>query len=349
MDGGKIHALAEQVVREDTLDAKAFIMAFVRIILHLAIAEIVTAVLVFLTGTGALNVLFYAYALLQVFRFLQRILASDRYILMQDRLILQRRLGETVTKEVSVPLEKVSAIREHIAAERLNVSYAHVDVFLRQTEMPVRVRLAQIIACLSARLARRAAGTAAGQAVGLVIAYRDGEKAKACVFEPDAGMMGMLTTMAGDLVGVDDRMGRPYLKSFTARSLARAFPEQYPHVQSLITPEDLKWADERQAERQKKRDMKRAQTAHRQELAERRRAAEQREAERKREAKAKQAKRKKARKYRDEDILPEEPDAQAEEPRMMEIPDHPEVVEIEYDPVKTVGRKRRGSRRRADD
>ena len=335
---------AEQIVREDTLDTKAFVMAVVRIILKLAIAQIAAAVLVFLTGIRALNFLFYAYAIAEVVRFLQRVLASDRYVLTPERLTLQKRLGETVIKEVTVPMEQLIAIREHMAAERLRISYAHVDVFLRQTEMPLRVRAAQRLAYVSARLARRAAGTAAGQPVGLVLAYHDGEKVKACVFEPNAGLMETLTMLAGGMIGQDDRMGRPYLKSFRARSLARAFPEQYPHVLPLITSEDLEWMDETKAKREKSREEKRAKAAQRQELAERRRLAEQREAERVREAKAKRAKKKKARKYRDVDILPEEPEEQEEQPRVMDIPDHPDVIEVEYDPAKAAGKKRRGAK-----
>ena len=41
----------------------------------------------------------------------------------------------------------------------------------------------------------------------------------------------------------DDRLARPHLRTFMARTQARAFPELYPYVLTLVTPQDEAWAE----------------------------------------------------------------------------------------------------------
>ncbi|MBQ8094778.1 MAG: hypothetical protein IJ242_14580 [Clostridia bacterium] len=330
--------ICEQVIRQETLTQKEFILEVVRIILRLAIAEIVTSALSYLTGMGIVRIAFYVYAIAEVFRFLWRILASDRYVLMNDRLILERRIGETVLGGVSIPLKQILSIREHLAAESTGVSYAHTAHFLRQSETPLRVSAGRILALLSARLAIRVAGNDATKPCGLLLSYHEGGKVKACLFEPDAGMLSALSEMAGERMGLDDRLARPRLKTFAARSLARAFPEIYPHVQPLITPDDIAWADEQQVLRKAERE---ARKAEKKAIEERRKAAEERQRQA-RTGRKKGGGKKTAKK--DAPAVKEAPQ-EVQQPELpgMEIPEHPVIVEVEYNPVKTAaGRRRRG-------
>ena len=209
--------------------------------------------------------------------------------------------------------------------------------FRRQAKVPLRVRLGRGLAVFSARLARRCAGTAAGSPCGLVLAYYEGNKVKACTFEPDAGMLEALGNVLGDRMGTDDRLARPHLRTFMARTQARAFPELYPHVLALVTPQDEAWAEafekKRKQEQARKKAQKEAKLAQRQA---------------RRTPGTKQRKKKKKPANGQVTSRHETPVDRPEE-RSMEIPEHPVYVEVEYAPEKRKDIRRRRSRTREDE
>lgn len=329
--------LQEQVNRPERMDPKTFLMTLVRMVLRLAVAQIVVTILVFVLKAPVLNFLFYAYAVAEVVIILRQILASDRYVLTASGLLLERRMGDMVLHSVNVPTDQMVSVREYAAGEKLPVSYAHVTEFRRQAKVPLNVRLGRGLAVFSARLARRCAGTAAGNPCGLVLAYYEGNKVKACTFEPDAGMLEALGKVLGERMGTDDRLARPHLRTFMARTQARAFPELYPHVLALVTPQDEAWAEafekKRKQEQARKKAQKEAKLAQRQ--------AQRTPGTKQRKKKKKPAKGQVTNRQKTPEVRPEE--------RSMEIPGHPVYVEVEYAPEKRKDIRRRRSRTREDE
>ena len=96
--------LQEQVNRPERMDPKTFLMTLVRMVLCLAVAQIVVTVLVFVLKAPVLNFLFYAYAVAEVVMLLRQILASDRYLLTANGLLLERRMGDMVLHSLNVPV-----------------------------------------------------------------------------------------------------------------------------------------------------------------------------------------------------------------------------------------------------
>ncbi|MBQ9010240.1 MAG: hypothetical protein IJ088_13060 [Clostridia bacterium] len=332
--------LAEQVNRPERLSPRAFFVTLVRMALRLAVVEIVTTVLAHFLHAPVLNLLFYAYAVAEVLLFLRRVLASDRYRLTADRLLLERRMGDMVLLSLSVPTNRMATVREYAAGEKLSVSYAHVTHFRRRDRVPVRVRLAWPLAYISTRLAARCAGRAADNRCGLLLAYYEGSGVRACTFEPDVGMLGALSKVLGDRMGTDDRLARPHLRTFKARIQAKAFPALYPHVVPLVTPEDEEWARNYMAERKRAKALKEA-----------RKKAQPRpktDTKRPKKRKGKPAKGRPGTGQMERKSAPEVPENEPAA-RSMEIPEHPVIVEVEYAPEKRKDVRRRRSGTRVED
>ena len=336
--------LAEQVNRAEHFDSRSFFMTVIRMVLRLAAAEICTTVLVFFLKISLLKVLFYAYAIAEVLFFLRQILASDRYVLMPDRLLMERRMGDMVMFSLALPVDRIAAVREYAAGEKLSVSYAHVSEFRRQANVPFRVRIARGVAVISSRLAVLCAGTAVQNPCGLVLAYYEGIKVKACTFEPDAGMLRALEDVLGDRMGTDDRLARPHLRTFMARIQARAFPALYPHVEPLVTPEDEEWARAYVEQRKREKELKRKKTEKGASSAQQQRTKQQKKQKRKKgHSRPKDTGKGKSRSGG------EHPEQNERAVRSMEIPDHPVFNEADALPEKEKDVRKRRSRTQVED
>lgn len=239
------------------LDTKGFVLAVAGVVLRLAIAQIVVNLLISATGTGLLNLLFYAYAVYLVFSFMRRTVASCVYTLKNGVVYLERKLGDSTNTLVEIPLCRVISMRPVKRAEKLSVSYRQVTEIDPACKPGARMRAAFAASYVSARLARLLAGRRAQEQAGWVIVFTEGNKRHACVFRPDGNLVDALREQLGDAFGFDERMTQARLNTLQARALQRAFGALYPFVEPLVKPEDIEAAraeiDRQKAERAEKR------------------------------------------------------------------------------------------------
>lgn len=224
------------------LTGKSFLLSIAGILLRLAIAQIVVNLLIAATGAGLLNVAFYLYAVVLLVRFMRGTVASYVYTLKESELVLERRLGDSTTAVVQIPLAQVVSLREVRMAENLKASYRQVTAIDPDTRPPLRVRAAFGLSLLSGRLSRLVAGRHAQDVIGHVLVYDEGSARRACTFRPNAEMLEALAQALGDRCGFDERMTRARVHTLYARALERAFPALYPYVDPLVKPEDVAWA-----------------------------------------------------------------------------------------------------------
>ena len=107
------------------------------------------------------------------------------------------------------------------------------------TKPPFRMRAAWKASLLSTHLARMLAGKEAKRVRGYVLVYDEDNRLCACVFRPNAQMLGALEQMLGKRFGFDERMTHGKVSTLYARALERAFPALYPYVDPLVKPEDV--------------------------------------------------------------------------------------------------------------
>ena len=119
---------AQQVNRARPVTGKGFALGVASVVLRLALAQIVCNLLIAATGMGLLNVLFYLYAVMTLALFMRRTVASSAYTLKQETLVLERKLGDSTTSVVEIPLNHIIAVRPICAGERLHVCYRQVTV-----------------------------------------------------------------------------------------------------------------------------------------------------------------------------------------------------------------------------
>lgn len=231
------------------LTGKAFILNIALIILKLAIAQIAVNLLIVLTGTGLLNIVFYLYAIWLLFGFMRRTVACYVYTLKENVLVLERRLGDSPITVIEIPLDRVISLRPVKKGERLKTTYRQVTEIDPACRPPFRVRAAFVVSLLSARLARRCAGKGTDGEIGYVLVFKEGERLNACVFRPDEEMREKLAGMLGEAYGFDERMTRARVTTVYGRALSRAFPALYPYVEPLISEEEAAWAREELAKR----------------------------------------------------------------------------------------------------
>ena len=236
--------IARQHDRAQSMTGKSFLLSVAGIVLRLALAQIVCNLLIMATGTGLFNALFYLYAVWLLIGFMKKTVASYAYTLKTGQLVLERRLGDSTTTVVEIPLDELVCVRPLEAAERLRLCYRQVTVIDPAARAPLRVRVAMGVSLVSARLARVIAGNGVRDQVGVVAVYRENGRVKACVFKPDEAMTEALRQTLGERFGWDERIARPQLTTLYARALQRAFPEVYPHVSPMISKEDITWAQE---------------------------------------------------------------------------------------------------------
>jgi len=228
----------------EKLGAKGFVLGIAGILLHLAIAQIVCNGLISLTGIGLINLGFYLYAVWLLIMFMRRTVASYVYTLMGDRLVLERKLGDSTITVIEVPLESIAALRPVRMGERLETAYRDVMVIDPAGRPAARVRAAFVLSLVSSRLARLAAGKNVEDAIGHVLVYDQGNARHACVFRPNEEMLKALEERLCERFGFDERMTHARISTLMSRALERAFPALYPYVDPLVKPEDVQWAKE---------------------------------------------------------------------------------------------------------
>lgn len=232
------------------MTGKGFVLRIAGILLRLALAQILVNLLIAASGWGLLNIAFYAYAVWLLVAFMRSTVAGYVYTLKADALMLERRLGDSTTTLVRIPLDRVVSMRAVYMAENLRITYKQVTHIDPASRPSARTRAAFALSLISARLARWAAGARAQEEIGHVLVYDEGETRCACTFCPNAQMQAALADVLGDRCGFDERMTRARAHTLYARALERAFPALYPFVDPLVKPEDVKWARE-EVERQK--------------------------------------------------------------------------------------------------
>lgn len=244
------------------MTGRAFVLGIAGILLKLAIAQIVCNLLITLTGVGLLNILFYVFAVCLLVLFMRDTVAGYVYTLMENRLVLERRLGDSTITMVEIPLESVVSMRQVRMAENLKTTYRQVTHIDPASRPVLRVRAAFLMSLVSSRLARMLAGRGAQDVIGHVLVYDEGGARRACTFCPNGEMQEKLAQALGERYGFDERMTHARVHTLYARALERAFPALYAYVDPLVKPEDVDWAREevarQKAERQRKKNPQQA-------------------------------------------------------------------------------------------
>lgn len=237
------------------LDGKGFVLGIAGILLSLSIAQIVCNWLISLTGIGLLNLGFYLYAVWLLIMFMRDTVASYVYTLMEDKLVLERKLGDSTITVIEVPFESVAAMRPVRMGERLETAYRDVMVIDPAGRPTARVRAAFVLSLISSCLARSVAGKKVEDEIGYVLVYDQNMTRHACVFCPNEEMIKALEEKLQERFGFDERMTHNKVRTLYSRALERAFPALYPYVDPLVKPEDVVRAKEQvDADRAKRRE-----------------------------------------------------------------------------------------------
>lgn len=146
---------AQQVNRARPMTGRDFVLGVASVMLRLALAQILCNLLIAATGAGLLNVLFYLYAVATLAMFMRRTVASSAYTLKQETLVLERKLGDSTTSVVEIPLDRILAVRPVCRGERLHVCYRQVTVIDNEAKPTARMKAAWRASLISARLARK--------------------------------------------------------------------------------------------------------------------------------------------------------------------------------------------------
>lgn len=236
---------AQQVNAPHPMTGKGFLLGVASILLRLAVAQILCNLLISATGVGLLNIAFYLYAVVTLFRFMRKTVAGSAYTLKEKSLVLQKRLGDSTTSVVEIPIDDIVCIRPICAGERLKVCYKQVTVMDSNAAVPMRIRWGWRASLFSARLARKIAGSCVNKPLGYAIVYHETDTyRRACVFCPDEQMCAALADALGGRFDMDDRLSRPKVTTMYAQALQRAFPEIYAHVTPLVSEEQARQASE---------------------------------------------------------------------------------------------------------
>lgn len=236
--------LAQQRNAAKPVTGKGFILGVTGVIVRLAVAQIVVNLLIMLTGMGLLNIAFYLYAIYVIVTFMSRTVAGSLYMLKEDTLYLQKTLGDSTVSVTEIPLDKILSIRPVVFGDRLESSYRRVTVVDSACAKPMRMRLAEGLSLVSARLARSAAGKKAYAQRGAIVSYMEEDKRCCCVFLPDEAFCAALYSVLPDAYGVDERTADNTPVTMMAQALERAFPDLNAHVEPLVSDEALLEAKE---------------------------------------------------------------------------------------------------------
>ncbi len=241
--------IARQNASAKPATGKTFLLGIARIILELAIAQLVVNFLITATGIGLLNLLFYAFAIVLLVRFMTRTVAGCIYTLKAETLVLQRMLGDSTVLGVEIPLARIVSIRPYAFGERLSLDYRQVTYVDMACAPGLRLGVAFWVSLASAWLARAIAGRKAHRPAGYVIVYEEEGKRRACAFRPDVAFAAALESACPLAFGADERLDGEPLQTYFARSLRAALGELYPHVPDAVTQEELDFEREEFARR----------------------------------------------------------------------------------------------------
>ncbi len=248
------HIIARQNALAKPATGKTFLVGIAAIILELAVAQVIVNLLITLTGVGLLNLLFYAFAVVLLIRFMTRTVAGNIYILKEDTLVLQRLMGDSTVLGVEMKHSDILAIRPIVRGEQLSLDYRQVTYVDTACAPGLRMRAAFALSLIWAWLARVIAGRAARQENGYAVIYMENGKRSACAFRPDGDFLAALERTLPQVFGLDER---EMLDTYAAKSLRRAFGDLYPHVPDAVTPEELAFEREEFARRKAARAKKR--------------------------------------------------------------------------------------------
>lgn len=235
------------------LTGKDFLVSVAAIVLRLTVMQFAVYFAILLTGFNVLNLAVYGYACALLWRFLRRVTASYRYTLKTQTLVLQRRLGDSTTKLVKIPLRHIRAVRPVCFGEDMRLYGGRVTAIDPACRPPLRVRAGLALSRVSAHAARAAAGRLSYRRAGYAVVYEENGARLCCLFRPNAPMRAALADALGDIFGADDLKGSEPLDGVRARCLQKAFPELYPHVRPLMDPAQVEAARRELAERRQKR------------------------------------------------------------------------------------------------
>lgn len=248
------HIIARQNCAAKPATGKTFLVGIAAIILELAAAQVIVNLLITLTGVGLLNLLFYAFAVVLLIRFMTRTVAGNIYILKEDTLVLQRLMGDSTVLGVEIGHGDILAIRPIVRGEQLSLDYRQVTYVDTACAPGLRMHAAFFMSLIWAWLARVIAGKAARQENGYAVIYMENGKRSACAFRPDADFLAALERTLPQAFGRDER---EMLDTYAAKSLRRTFGDLYPHVPEPVTAEELAFEQEEFARRKAARAQKR--------------------------------------------------------------------------------------------
>lgn len=238
------------------LTRKDFLVSVAAIVLRLTVMQLTVYFAILLTGVNALNLAVYAYACRLLWLFLRRVTASYFYTLKTQTLVLQRRIGDSTTGLVEIPLKHIRAVRPVCFGEDMRLYDRRVTTIDSACRPPLRVRAGFALSRISAHAARAAAGKLAYQRAGYVVVYEESGALRYCLFRPKAQLCAALADALGSAFGADDLEGTKPLDGVYARCLQKAFPELYPHVRPMMDPTQVEAARRELAERRQKRKTK---------------------------------------------------------------------------------------------
>lgn len=241
---------AQQRNKAKPVSAIGFFGGILGVVITLALAQMLTNMLIAATGIGLLNIVFYLYAIALLLRFMGKTVAGSLYMIKGDTLYLQKMLGDSTLSVTEIPLEQVVGVRTIGYGERLACSYGRVTVVDAAAAQTLRMRFSFGAALFSARLARKVAGKAYMQPRAHIVVFKDEGKRHACVFMPDESFLAALKERLPEAFDHDDRADGHLTSTLWAQALQRAFPPLYTHVSPLLSGERLKKAEE-EIERQK--------------------------------------------------------------------------------------------------
>lgn len=267
--------LAQQKRTPAPLTARDFLLAVCGIIVKLAICQILVNLMIAATGMGLLNVAFYLYAVVIIVRFMGKTVSGCVYTLKADTLILERRLGDSTTTMVEIPLSSIAGVCPIRKGEDLHLCYKQVTVIDDRCKPSLMMGASFFVCMISSKLAYLMGSSEAKRPAGMLIAFNEGGALRACVFMPNEAFAQALAPHLPGVYGVDERTRRPLLTGIRARSMQRAYPSLYPYVKPLNDANELAWAqrmkEEENARRQQKREMHRQEVEARKEKMQRER------------------------------------------------------------------------------
>lgn len=227
-----------------------------RVMVYLAVGQMVIHLAAHLTGMPALYMLMYVLIVWIFSAMVKDAAASCSYTLRKDELVLQRQMGDVITVQEHIPLDRIRVVRALGRAEDLALYTRRVRAIDRQCAAGVRMRAAFAASLLSARLARLIAGKRAKEQSGYAIIYGAGKESAACVFRPNEEMLTALREAVPQAFESDERAQGERLSTIRARALQRAFPEAYPYVLPLVDEAELAWARELKAHKKRGKQAK---------------------------------------------------------------------------------------------